>query len=87
MPYKTNSDLPESVRAHLPKHAQDIYRKTFNSAEETYADPEKRTRGGSQEEAAHRAAWASVKHEYKKAEDGDYWVPKEDADEKAKRNE
>ncbi len=26
MPYRTNADLPQSVQAHLPDHAQDIYR-------------------------------------------------------------
>jgi cation transport regulator len=87
MPYKKNSDLPESVREHLPNHAQDIYRETYNSAEQTYADPHKRTRGGSQEEAAHRAAWASVKHEYEKEPNGDRWVPRAGADEKAKRDD
>jgi cation transport regulator len=86
MPYKKNSELPESVRAHLPRHAQDIYRKTFNSAEETYADPEKRTRGGGQDEAAHRAAWASVKHEYEKDPKSDRWVPKGNGDAKAQRD-
>jgi cation transport regulator len=32
MPYRTNSDPPASVQAHLPPHAQDIYRKAFNHA-------------------------------------------------------
>jgi cation transport regulator len=32
MPYRTNSDLSASVQAHLPPHAQDIYRKAFNHA-------------------------------------------------------
>ena len=32
MPYRANSDLPPSVRHHLPDHAQDIYRETFNHA-------------------------------------------------------
>ena len=32
MPYKTLSDLPESVRKHLPKHAQEIYLEAFNNA-------------------------------------------------------
>lgn len=86
MPYKKNSDLPESVRDHLPEHAQDIYRETYNAAERTYADPKKRSRGGSQEEAAHRAAWASVKHEYEKERDSDRWVPRHDANDKAQRD-
>ena len=32
MPYRTNLDLPEPVRSHLPEHAQDIYREAFNRA-------------------------------------------------------
>ena len=32
MPYDTNTDLPASVRNHLPVDAQDIYRKAFNHA-------------------------------------------------------
>ena len=32
MPYPTNADLPRSVQAHLPEHAQDIYREAFNHA-------------------------------------------------------
>jgi len=66
MPYATNDDLPHSVRAHLPGHAQDIYREAFNHA---YAAHEGDPR---QEEAAHRIAWAAVKRSYVKA--GDEWV-------------
>jgi cation transport regulator len=32
LPYQRIDDLPESVREHLPKHAQEIYRAAFNSA-------------------------------------------------------
>jgi cation transport regulator len=34
MPYLSNAALPHSVRAHLPEHAQTIYREAFNH---TYA--------------------------------------------------
>ncbi len=69
MPYATNEDLPRPVRAHLPGHAQDIYRGAFNSAWNNYANrsPEER------EEIAHRVAWAAVKRRYHKV--GDEWVP------------
>lgn len=60
MPYRTNDDLPESVRSHLPIHAQDIYREAFNHAYAAHAGE------GRQEEAAHRIAWAAVKHSYVK---------------------
>ena len=66
MPYRENSDLPPSVRNHLPEHAQSIYREAFNHAFAAHAgDPR-------QEEAAHRIAWAAVKRSYEKI--GDEWV-------------
>jgi cation transport regulator len=68
MPYRANSDLPPSIRAHLPGHAQDIFRAAFNHAFAAHAgDPR-------QEEIAHKIAWAAVKRSYTK--DGDLWVPK-----------
>ena len=33
MPHDNLSDLPDSVRNNLPMHAQEIYRATYNSAE------------------------------------------------------
>lgn len=62
MPYSRNEDLPAAVHAHLPAHAQDIYRAAFNHAFAAHeGDPR-------QEEAAHRIAWAAVKRTYKKAD-------------------
>lgn len=72
MPYDTNNELPDSVKDHLPKHAQDIYREAFNSAYEEYKDPKKRKKGGSREETAHRVAWNAVKGKYYKGDDGDW---------------
>lgn len=63
MPYKSRDELPESVRKHLPPHAQDIYKDAFNSAWERYHD----------ESRAHRIAWAAVKRKYHKDESGQ-WV-------------
>ncbi|MGN6516254.1 MAG: ChaB family protein [Rhizomicrobium sp.] len=66
MPYRTNEDLPDAVRIHLPSHAQDIYREAFNHAHAAHrGDPR-------QEEASHRIAWAAVKRRYEKI--GDDWV-------------
>lgn len=66
MPYSDNSELPSSVRTHLPGHAQDIYREAFNHAFEAHrGDPR-------QEEAARRIAWGAVKRRYVK--EGDQWV-------------
>lgn len=74
MPYATVADLPETVRRHLPLHAQEIYRAAFNSAWEQYAHPTERRRGGSREAVAHRVAWAAVKKLYEKR--GEHWVPR-----------
>jgi cation transport regulator len=67
MPYPTIDDLPESVRNHLPIHAQEIYREAFNHAFASHAGER------DQEERAHRIAWAAVKRNYVK--DGEQWVP------------
>jgi len=68
MPYSSNIDLPPAVQAHLPEHAQDIYRQAFNHAWDEYAGDPRR------EEIAHRVAWAAVKRVYVKA--GADWVPR-----------
>jgi cation transport regulator len=60
MPYRTNDDLPVSLRQRLPVHAQDIYREAFNRAFSAHANDPR------QEEAAHRIAWAAVKRSYVK---------------------
>lgn len=64
MPYETRTELPPSVKNNLPDHAQDIYRKAFNSAWDEYGDASKRRGDETHEEAAHRVAWAAVKKEY-----------------------
>ena len=65
MPYDNLSDLPDSVRNNLPKHAQEIYRAAYNSAEDQYEEEDRR----------HRVAWSAV--EQKDEESGE-WVEKED---------
>lgn len=72
MPYKKIEDLPDSVRDHVPKHAQDIYLAAFNSAWDEYADSDDRRGDASREETAHRVAWAAVKSQYHKGADGDW---------------
>jgi cation transport regulator len=66
MPYQGNTDLPASVRNHLPAHAQDIYREAFNHAFAAHTGDPRR------EEAAHRIAWAAVERRYHKQ--GGAWV-------------
>lgn len=70
MPYKNLSDLPETVRDNLPKHAQEIYKEAYNSAWEQYKDPEDRRGDDTREETAHKVAWAAVKNDYEKGSDG-----------------
>ncbi len=65
MPYRLNSDLPLSVRKHLPEHAQDIYRAAFNQAWRAHAGEADR------EQRAHLIAWAAVKRTHVRA-DGDW---------------
>ena len=65
MPYATNSELPASVRAHLPARAQDIFREAFNHAFDEY---------GGDESRSFRVAWAAVKRRYEKH--GQEWVAK-----------
>ena len=67
MPYEELDDLPDSVKRNLPKHAREIYRAAYNSAEEQYGE----------EDRAHRVAWAAVEQKYEKNENGE-WVQKED---------
>lgn len=75
MPYESTKDLPESVREHLPAHAQDIYQNAFNSAWDQYKDAEDRRDDAGREETAHKVAWAAVKDSYRKNEHGE-WVSK-----------
>ncbi len=68
MPYADISDLPASVRSHLPAHAQEIYLAAFNNAWQEYALRADR------EIVAHKVAWAAVKKQYEKS--GKEWVRK-----------
>ena len=74
MPYQSVDELPDSVRDHLPQHAQEIYKEAYNSAWEEFADPGSRRDDASREEVAHRVAWAAVKKKYAKDVQGN-WVP------------
>jgi len=73
MPYNQVSDLPASVRNHLPEHAQEIFIKAFNNARQEYKDSDRRMGGASQEETAYRVAWAAVKKTYMKDEITGQW--------------
>jgi cation transport regulator len=60
MPYQQINDLPDSVKEHIPRHAQEIFRAAFNNALEEYGE----------EERAFRVAWAAVKRDYEKSDNG-----------------
>ena len=59
-------ELPGTLKR-SPKKAQETYAKTLDSAHETY---------DGNEEAAHRVAFAAVKHSFEKT--GDHWEPKDE---------
>ena len=60
----SKQDLPGTLQR-SPRKAQETYAKTLDSAHETY---------GGDEERAHRAAFAALKHSFEKV--GDHWEPK-----------
>ena len=62
MPYQQIEELPDSVRNHLSKHAQEIFLAAFNHANEEYKE----------EETAFKVGWSAVKRDYKKGEDGNW---------------
>ncbi|MCC6805522.1 MAG: ChaB family protein [Anaerolineae bacterium] len=76
MPYDRLSELPDSVRDHLPKHAQAIYKEAFNSAWDQYKDADKRRGDATREEIAHKVAWSAVKDVYEKDETSGDWKKK-----------
>ena len=72
MPYKAIRELPESVRGHIPVHAQEIYKEAFNHAWDEYADENDRHGDEPREVVAHKVAWAAVKKDYSKGDDGNW---------------
>lgn len=78
MPYKTVSELPDRVKDNIPKHAQEIYMKAYNSAWDQYKDPDERRGDATREETAHKVAWAAVKNEYEKDDKSGRWKKKKD---------
>ena len=65
MPYNDITDLPDSIKNHLPKKAQIIYMKAFNNSFQKYK----------KEEISFKVAWSAVKKVYYKNEEGK-WVKK-----------
>lgn len=61
---KVGTEIPDTLKR-SESHAQHIWKKTHDSAVETYGEGRR----------AHMVAFASLKHEYRKQ--GDHWVRKE----------
>jgi cation transport regulator ChaB len=61
---RKKTDVPSTIER-SDKHAQAIWRKTHDSAVETYGEGER----------AHRTAFSALKHSYEKV--GDHWEPKD----------
>jgi len=68
MPYTALSDLPDAVQK-MPKHAQEIYQKAFNSAWDDKGN------SGQDEASCHAIAWSAVEKSYEKK--SGKWVAKE----------
>ena len=68
MPYSKKTDLPPAVKNNLPSHAQEIFRKVFNSAYKEYGGDEKK---------AFKVAWSAVtKAGYSKGSSGKWKMSK-----------
>jgi cation transport regulator len=67
--------VPSRYKDVLPRHAQEIYTKVFNSAYKEYEDKSKRRGDESREATASKVAWKAVSTRYEKGEDGK-WHPK-----------
>lgn len=62
---RDESDVPSTIQR-SDEHAERIWKKTHDSAVDTYGEGER----------AHRTAFASLKHSYEKV--GDHWEPKDE---------
>ena len=73
MPYSSITELPDTVKSVLPKHAQEVYKEAFNSAYNHYDKPSERRGDEGREETAHKVAWNAVKKAgYGKGDDSNW---------------
>lgn len=73
MPYTSTNDLPDSVKNHLPAHAQEVFKEAYNNAWEEYKKPNDRRGDDSHEETVMKVAWSAVKKAgYEKSDDGQW---------------
>ncbi|UTF59936.1 ChaB family protein [Gilvimarinus sp. DA14] len=73
MYYQNTAELPDSVKNSLPQDGLNIYLQAFNSAWDTFADPEKRIGNDDRETVAHKVAWSVVEKSYTETPQGS-WV-------------
>ncbi|WP_020208222.1 ChaB family protein [Gilvimarinus chinensis] len=73
MYYQNTAELPDSVKNSLPQDGLNLYLQAYNSAWETFADPEKRIGNDDRETVAHKVAWSVVEKSYTKTAQGS-WV-------------
>ena len=64
MPYDRITELPDSVKDNMPKHAQEIYKEAFNSAYDQYDKPSERRGDSGREETADSDTIKAVKKNY-----------------------
>jgi cation transport regulator len=76
VPYRHLKELPAPVRDQVPRPAQLAWLEAFNSAWDHYIDPDGGSVAATREEAARRVAWAAVKRNYARDEQG-RWRPRQ----------
>ncbi len=77
MRHKSKKDLPATIRA-LPEGAQQIYLEAYNRAWDEYEANPSGDGTMMRDSAAHRHAWAAMKHEYEQSwETGQWYLKRE----------
>lgn len=71
--YQNITELPSSVTSSLPQDGLKIYLEAFNSAWDTFEDPEKRIGNDDRETVAHKVAWSVVEKSYSQPVQGS-WI-------------
>ena len=77
--YKKKSDLPESLRQHLPDELQEIYLEAYQKSWEEYEEEEGGELG--REGVAHRDGMMAVQLDYVHDDDTGEWRRKEESPE------
>ncbi|MCE7936196.1 cation transport regulator ChaB [Candidatus Saccharibacteria bacterium CPR2] len=67
--YSSFKDLPEGIKANLPKKAQKLYMGVFNDTWENCSKKEADDCGYSRYKFAHVKAWSAVKQKFERSGD------------------